>query len=278
MSSLCTDVNAGTDCSVAAIQMVSVPDLATNLAQASDLITQAAAAGAKMLVLPEYFCFLGHKDTDKLALREQPGNGPIQRFLADHAQRLGVWIFAGTLPLDTGDPARIYNTLLVFDPSGNVVARYDKIHLFGFRRGEEAYDESRSIKAGELTPRCVDTPCGPAGLSICYDIRFPELYRNMGHVSLNILPAAFTYTTGSAHWEILLRARAIENQCYLVASAQGGRHPNGRRTWGHSMIIDPWGEILDVLPEGPGFVMATLSLDKLASVRQALPALTHRVL
>lgn len=263
---------------VAALQMVSSACLEDNLEQASHLMEQAAAAGAQLLVLPEYFCFLGLSDKDKLALREPLGQGPIQQFLADHARRLGVWVFGGTLPLDSGDPARIYNTVLAYNPAGELCARYDKIHLFGFRRGSEAYDESVSIKPGQPTPSHVMTPFGAVGLSVCYDLRFPELYRAMGPVSLILVPAAFTYTTGAAHWEVLLRARAIENQCYVLASAQGGTHQNGRRTWGHSMIIDPWGEVMQVLPEGPGYIMATLSQEQIHDVRQSLPALTHRVL
>src|SRR5690606_24021849 len=207
-------------------------------------IAQAAQEGAQLLALPEYFCFMGHKDADKLALKEAPGNGPIQSFLADQARQHGVWLVGGSLPLDNNDPDRIFNASLVYDPSGNQVARYDKVHLFGFTKGQESYDESISIRPGLNRPQVLDTPFGRMGLSICYDLRFPEFFRAMGEVNLIVLPAAFTYTTGSAHWDILLRARAIENQCYVLAPAQGGKHENGRRTWGHSVLIDPWGDVL----------------------------------
>src|SRR5690606_31630390 len=263
---------------VAAAQTVSSADVGDNLEQAETLIRQAAERGARMVVLPEYFCLMGRRDVDKIALREQPGKGPIQQFLRESAKRHGIWLVGGTLPLESPDSGRIYNTTLVYDPQGEQVARYDKIHLFGFRRGDESYDESTTIRPGELQPRTFDTPWGKVGLSICYDVRFPELYRAFGETSLIVVPAAFTYTTGSAHWETLLRARAIENQCYVLAAAQGGRHENGRRTWGHSMLIDPWGEVLDCLPEGPGLAMGVVSQARLDEVRQALPALRHRTL
>lgn len=263
---------------VAALQMVSAADLQTNLQQAQKLIAQAAEQGAQLVALPEYFCFLGHKDHDKLALREQPGHGPIQQFLSQQAHQHKLWIVGGTLPLDTGSPDHIYNASLVYDSLGNQVARYDKIHLFGFRKGNEAYDESVSIKPGSGLPVSVGTPFGRMGLSICYDLRFPELYRAMGDLTLIVVPSAFTYTTGSAHWEILLRARAIENQCYVLAPAQGGKHQNGRRTWGHSMLIDPWGDILAVHNEGPGVVCGLVDTERLNDVRASLPALRHRVL
>lgn len=263
---------------VAAIQTVSSTDLTANLEQAGLLIEQAAQRGAQMVVLPEYFCLMGQRDEDKVALREQPGYGPIQQFLRESAQRHGLWLIGGTIPLESPDIGRIYNTTLVYDPQGEQVARYDKIHLFGFRRGQEAYDESQTIRAGDAEPQAFQAPCGKVGLSICYDLRFPELYRAFNEASLIVVPAAFTYTTGSAHWEVLLRARAIENQCYVLAAAQGGKHENGRRTWGHSMLIDPWGEVLDCLPEGPGIAMGMLNQSRLAEVREALPALKHRTL
>src|SRR5690606_10658129 len=170
-----------------------------------------------------------------------------------------------------------YNTMLVYAPDGSRVARYDKIHLFGFQRNDESYDESASIVPG-TTPAAFAAPCGRVGLSICYDLRFPELFRALGDVALILMPAAFTYTTGRAHWETLLRARAIENQCYVLASAQGGVHPNGRRTWGHSMLVDPWGDVLEVLEEGPGVVAGTVDPSRLEEVRTSLPALRHRVM
>lgn len=263
---------------VAAIQMVSGMSVADNLDQAAGLISDAASDGSKLLVLPEYFCLMGQKDSDKLAICESAGSGPIQEFLADQARRHGVWLVGGTLPLRSPDANRIYNACLVYGPDGSVCVRYDKIHLFSFRRGAESYDESLVIRPGDNRPQVVEMPFGRMGLSICYDLRFPELFRELGELDLLVLPAAFTYTTGSVHWEVLLRARAIENQCYVLASAQGGKHENGRRTWGHSMLIDPWGEILGCLPEGPGFVSADLDLARIADVRQALPALRHRVL
>lgn len=266
------------DFRVAAIQTVSSTTLDSNLKQAGELIAQAAGAGAKLIALPEYFCLMGRHDSDKVALRESPGRGPIQDFFKAQAKQYGIWLVGGTLPLESPDSDRIYNTSLVFDPSGNQIARYDKIHLFGFRKEKESYDESISIRPGENAPQTFETPCGKVGLSICYDLRFPELFRAMGEVSLIVLPAAFTYTTGSAHWEILLRARAIENQCYMLAAAQGGKHENGRRTWGHSVLIDPWGDVIDSIPEGPGFVIGNIDLQRLADVRLSLPALKHRTM
>jgi len=262
---------------VAAIQMVSTPDVERNLADAEVLIAQAAERGAHLIALPEYFCFMGRSDREKVAIREREGNGPIQAFLADQARRHGVYLAGGTLPLECPDPDRVYNTSFVYGPDGRVLARYDKIHLFNFRRGTESYDEALSIRPG-TAPASFDAPWGRVGLSTCYDLRFPELYRALGEVDLILVPAAFTYTTGKAHWETLLRARAIENQCYVLAPAQGGVHPNGRRTWGHAMLVDPWGEIQAVLPEGPGVVDGTLDRARIADVRSALPALRHRVL
>lgn len=263
---------------VSAVQMVSGTSVQANLDKAAELIAQAAAQGARLVVLPEYFCFLGRRDPEKLAFMETPGQGPIQSFLSEAARKHGIWLLGGTLPLQSEDPDRIYNAVLVYDPQGTQVARYDKIHLFGFRKGEEAYDESISIRPGANGPQVVETPAGRVGLSVCYDLRFPELYRAMGDVSLIVVPAAFTYTTGSAHWEILLRARAIENQCYVLAAAQGGKHENGRRTWGHSMLIDPWGEVLHCLPEGEGVVLGDIDPARMNDVRLSLPALRHRVI
>lgn len=263
---------------VSAIQMVSGTSVQANLDKAAELIAQAAAQGARLVVLPEYFCFLGRRDPEKLAFMETPGQGPIQSFLSEAARKHGIWLLGGTLPLQSEDPDRIYNAMLVYDPQGTQVARYDKIHLFGFRKGEEAYDESISIRPGANGPQVVETPAGRVGLSVCYDLRFPELYRAMGDVSLIVVPAAFTYTTGSAHWEILLRARAIENQCYVLAAAQGGKHENGRRTWGHSVLIDPWGEVLQCLPEGEGVVLGDIDPARMNDIRLSLPALRHRVI
>ncbi|MDR5832922.1 carbon-nitrogen hydrolase family protein [Caballeronia sp. LZ034LL] len=262
---------------VAALQMVSTPDRERNLAAAGQLIAEAVRRGAQLVLLPEYFCFMGFKDTDKLAIREQPGSGPIQQFLADSAREHRVWIIGGTLPLQSPEAERVLNTTLVFDPHGKQVARYDKIHLFNFEKGEESFDEARTICPGSEV-RTFEAPFGRVGLSVCYDLRFPELYRELGDCALMVVPSAFTWTTGKAHWETLLKARAVENQCYVLAAAQGGTHENGRRTWGHSMLIDPWGEIVDVKDEGPGVVLGGIDVQRIAAVRQSLPAYRHRVL
>ncbi|KVG32232.1 carbon-nitrogen hydrolase family protein [Burkholderia diffusa] len=262
---------------VAALQMVSTPDVARNLAEAGRLIAEAAGDGAQLVLLPEYFCFMGHRDTDKLALAEPYRDGPIQRFLSEAAHRHGIWVIGGTLPLKAPEPDRVLNTTLVFDPTGHEAARYDKIHLFNFEKGDESFDEARTIRAGD-TVVAFDAPFGRVGLSVCYDLRFPELYRKMGDCALIVVPSAFTYTTGRAHWDMLLRARAVENQCYVLAAAQGGKHENGRRTWGHSMLIDPWGEIVAVRDEGASVVTGALDPQRIADVRQSLPAWRHRVL
>jgi nitrilase len=262
---------------VAAIQMVSTPIVTENLNAASQLIAKAAQSGAVLVALPEYFCFMGQKDSDKLGVSEKEGEGPIQEFLSAQARQYGIYLVGGTLPLVSPDAGRVYNTSMVYGPDGTALVRYDKIHLFNFKRGAEAYDESVAIRPG-ADVRTFDAPFGRVGLSVCYDLRFPELYRALGQVDLILVPAAFTYTTGRAHWELLLRARAVENQCYVLAPAQGGIHPNGRRTWGHSMLIDPWGDIVDVLPEGPGVVGGNIDSTRLTEVRTALPALRHRVL
>jgi len=257
--------------------MISSPSVVDNLATARRLVAQAAAAGAQLVVLPEYWAIMGKQETDKLAHAEQPGSGPIQDGMAQMARQHGIWLIGGTLPLISGEEGKVLNTTLVYDPQGAPAGRYDKIHLFGFTRGTESYNESRTIVPGAQV-RSIETPFGRVGLSICYDLRFPELYRAMGDCALIVVPAAFTHTTGSAHWEVLLRARAIENQCYVLASAQGGLHPNGRRTWGHSMLIDPWGEVKAVLPEGEGVVSGEIDLLFLAGVRESLPALAHRTM
>jgi nitrilase len=268
---------------LAAVQMVSAPDLATNLASAARLVGQAADRGAELVVLPEYFCLMGLRDSDKLAIAEAPGDGPIQQTLAGLAREHDIWLIGGTLPLRVaGDTTHATNTCLVFDPQGQQAARYDKVHLFRYDDGERRYDEAATLNAGDL-PVALDTRsrAGVArrvGLSVCYDLRFPELYRSLMRppCDLLVVPAAFTYPTGEAHWELLLRARAVENQCYVLASAQGGQHANGRRTWGHSMVIDPWGRVLDQLPEGEGVVLAEIDDAVLTKVRTQLPALQHR--
>ena len=266
---------------IASIQMVSTPVLQENLNTAARLIKSAAEEGAQLAVLPEYFCLMGLKDTDKVRAREPYGNGPIQEQLSAIAKDNGIYLVAGTIPLEAGDPQKVLNTTLVFNPYGETIARYDKIHLFGFQTETERYQESETIEAGNepgILKIAIGTQEWIFGLSICYDLRFPELYRALGQVDCHIIPAAFTYTTGKDHWEILLRARAIENQCYVLASAQGGTHLNQRRTWGHSMLIDPWGDIFANLPEGEGFISGVLCKDKLNEVRSKLPALTHRKL
>ena len=262
---------------VAAVQMISTPNVAVNIATARRLVREAAATGAQLVTLPEYWPIMGFADTDKVAHAEQAGAGPIQAFMAEAAREHGIWLIGGTLPLVSPDAAKVMNTTLVFDPAGNSVSRYDKIHLFGFTKGAESYDEARTIVPGEAVV-CFDAPFGRVGLAVCYDLRFPELFRAMGECTLMVVTAAFTHTTGLAHWEVLLRARAIENQCYVLASAQGGLHPNGRRTFGHSMLIDPWGEVKAVLAEGEGVVAGEIDPAFLASVRESLPALKHRKL
>ena len=264
---------------IASIQMVSTPNLNENLELAASLIKEASDSSSKLVVLPEYFCLMGLKDTDKVNVREAVGSGPIQERLAAIAQENNIYLVAGSIPLEAQESNKVLNTSLVFNPLGKQIARYDKIHLFGFQTETERYEESETIAPGsqpgqfQITINEVDWRFG---LSICYDLRFPELYRALGEVDCHIIPAAFTYTTGKDHWEILLRARAIENQCYVLSSAQGGIHINQRRTWGDSMLIDPWGQILTNLPQGEGLITGTLSKDKLNEVRSKLPALKHR--
>jgi nitrilase len=262
---------------VAAVQMISTPDVAVNIASARRLVAEAAATGASLVTLPEYWPIMGMTDADKVSHAEQPGSGPIQDLMAAAAREHGIWLIGGTLPLVSPDAAKVINTTLVYDPQGKPVGRYDKIHLFGFTKGAESYDEARTIVPGEKVIS-FEAPFGRVGLAICYDLRFPELFRAMGECTLMVVTAAFTHTTGLAHWEVLLRARAIENQCYVLASAQGGTHPNGRRTFGHSMLIDPWGEVKAILPEGEGVVSGNIDAAWLASVRESLPALKHRKL
>ena len=270
-------VSDGGNVRVAALQMVSTPRVEENLKTAAGLVAQAVAQGAQLVALPEYFPIMGLSDADKFAVREVDGRGAIQDFLAATARKHGIWLVGGSLPLVAAEADKVLNSCLVFDPRGERVARYDKIHLFGFQKGAERYNESATIEAGSQ-PVVFDAPFGRVGVSICYDIRFPELYRAQGAVDLQIIPAAFTETTGRAHWEILLRARAIENQCYVLAVAQGGKHENGRETHGNSMLIDPWGIILDRLPKGPGVVVGDVDHARIADVRASLPALKHRVM
>ena len=262
---------------VAALQMVSGPEVGPNLEVATALLAEAAAAGAGLAVLPEYFCLLGRRDDDKLKVAEAPGDGPIQQALADAARRHAMWVVGGTLPIRAAQPDRVFNACCVFAPDGTLAARYDKIHLFAFDNGRERYDEGRVLQAGH-EPVAVQAGDFRVGLSVCYDLRFPELYRALMLPACDLIavPSAFTWTTGRAHWELLLRARAVENQCYVVAAAQGGTHDNGRRTWGHTMIVDPWGAVLAQRDEGAGVVLAELDPAHLAEVRRQLPALAHR--
>ena len=262
---------------IAAIQMASGPSVAANLSEAERLIEVAANQGAKLVVLPEYFAIMGMKETDKVAVREQEGKGPIQTFLSKIAKEHGIWLIGGSVPMVSNFPNKVRNSCLVYDDKGKQVARYDKIHLFGLDLGNEHYHEENTIESGNDI-QVVDTPFGKIGLSICYDLRFPELYRAMGEVNIIVIPAAFTETTGKAHWETLVRARAIENLSYVRAAAQGGYHLSGRETHGNSMIIDPWGVILDRLPRGSGVVIATMNPQYQASLRKSLPALKHRTI
>lgn len=262
---------------IAAIQMASGPYVAANLSEAERLIEIAVNMGAKLVALPEYFAIMGLKDTDKVAVREKEGSGPIQRFLSKTAKKHQVWIIGGSVPLECDNPEKVRNACLVFDDKGKQVARYDKIHLFGFEKGQEHYQEKKTIEPGSKVVT-VDTPFGKLGLSICYDLRFPELYRAMGDVDIIAVPSAFTETTGKAHWETLIRARAIENLCYVIAPGQGGYHASGRETHGNSMIVDPWGVVQDRLPRGSGIVISSINTAYLKSLRKSLPALKHRKL
>ena len=269
---------------IAVIQMVSTDSLAHNLEQAGALLAQAAHGGAELAVLPEYFCLIGQHDGDKLAIQERFGSGPMQHFLANTARDLGLWLVAGTVPLTALQPERVTNSTLVYNPEGACVARYDKIHLFRFDNGLESYDESRVLERGYAPTRfelpSIDGHRWNIGLSVCYDLRFPELYRAYAQdgVDLILVPSAFTHTTGQAHWEVLLRARAIENLAFVAAAAQGGVHPSGRRTWGQSMVVDPWGIVLAEQAQGQGVVLAELDPKTLAQHRAQLPALQHRLL
>ena len=265
---------------MAAIQMVSGHSVAGNLAEAAELLDKAADQGAQLAVLPENFALMGRRETDKLAVREIEGAGPIQDFLAEQAVRHKLWLVGGTISLQVEHSDRVRAACLLFDDQGRQVARYDKVHLFDVQvvGSRERYAESATIEPGHRSV-VVDTPFGRLGLAVCYDLRFPEQFRAMADAGMEImaLPAAFTATTGAAHWEVLLRARAIENQCYVIAAAQGGRHSNGRETFGDSLLIDPWGLILDRLAWGPGVALAKLDRTFIEDIRRQFPALTHRV-
>lgn len=262
---------------VAAIQMASGPNVAANLAEAERLIAGAVKQGAKLIALPEYFAIMGLKDTDKIAVRETEGHGPIQTFLSRLAKKHKIWLIGGSVPLACDNPDKVRNSCLVYDDKGKLAGRYDKIHLFGFNLGSEHYDEENVIESGDEIV-VLDTPFGRLGLSICYDLRFPELYRAMPDVDIIVVPSAFTATTGKAHFETLVRARAIENLAYVIAPAQGGYHLSGRETHGDTMIVDPWGVILDRLPRGSGILVASVNADYQKSLRTSLPALKHRIL
>lgn len=263
----------------AAIQMASSPTVSYNLLEAEKLIAEAAKAGAKLVALPENFAIMGDHETDKLKVKEAEGTGTIQEFLSETAKKYGIWLVAGTMPIVGDDENKVRAACLVYNDLGEKVARYDKIHLFDVHvpNTNEVYRESDSIEAGS-EPLIIDTPFGKLGIAICYDLRFPEFFRYMKAqgVELIIVPAAFTHETGAAHWEVLLRARAIENLCYIIAPNQGGFHKNGRRTFGHSMIIDPWGVILDCYKMGSGFVIADIELERLNKVRNTFPVLNHQ--
>ncbi|BBP05291.1 hydrolase [Sulfuriferula plumbiphila] len=262
---------------MAAIQMASGPNVSANLAEAERLVALAVAGGAKLVVLPEFFAIMGNKDTDKVAAREEEGKGPIQKFLASAAKKHKIWLVGGSVPLACDNPKKVRNSCLVYDDKGKLVARYDKIHLFGLDLGVEHYQEEKTIEPGDQIV-VLDSPFGRIGLSVCYDLRFPELYRAMPNVDIILVPSAFTATTGKAHFETLVRARAIENLAYVIAPAQGGYHLSGRETHGDTMIVDPWGVVLDRLPRGSGVVMAGINPAYQASLRKSLPALKHRTL
>jgi len=263
---------------VAAIQMTSGPDVEANLEAAGSLVAQAAGEGAGLVVLPENFGLIGPRERDKLAHAEADGEGPMQDFLAGAARAHGIWLIGGSVPLATERGDRVRQSLLVHDDAGQRVARYDKIHLFDVQLDSgETYRESGTIEPGDAVVS-VDSPFGRLGLSICYDLRFPELYRRLvaEGATVMLVPSAFTKATGRAHWEPLLRARAIENLAYVVAPAQGGMHNNKRETWGHAMIVDPWGAILAERDDGSGVVVADLDPDRLDNTRSKFPALEHR--
>jgi len=263
---------------LAAIQMASGPSVSENLAHAGRLIAEAARAGAELVALPENFALMPAGDADRLRAAEPDSGGPIQAFLAGAAREHGVWLVGGTIPLATAGGTKVRAGCLVYDARGARVARYDKIHLFDVELGNgERYRESNGIECG-AEPVVVATPLGVVGLAVCYDLRFPELFRRLldRGAEIFVIPSAFTAHTGRAHWEILLRARAVENLAYVVAPGQGGRHVNGRETYGHTMIVNPWGEILRELPYGPGVAVAACDLAELRARRAQLPCIEHR--
>jgi nitrilase len=267
---------------VAAIQMVSTDTVAENLEMAQKLITEAVSDQAKLVTLPENFPLMGKEDADRLAIVEQFGSGPLQSFLAEQSKQHQIWLLGGTIPLQSHVADKVLAASLLYSPEGVCVAHYDKIHLFDVlvdETNEESYKESNTFEPGNSVT-VAETDIGNIGLSVCYDLRFPELYRKMHDNNVQIItaPSAFTATTGEAHWQSLLKTRAIENLCYVIASNQGGTHANGRETWGHSMIIDPWGSILACVDKGPGVAIAAIDLDKQTKLRNMFPTLEHRKL
>ncbi len=263
----------------AAIQMASSPYVSSNLIEAEKLIAEAAKAGAKLIALPENFAIMGVNEFDKVEVKERDGEGPIQDFLSAMAKKFAVWIVGGTMPMEADDPRKVRAACLVYNDQGERVARYDKVHLFDVcvPDTDEVYRESDSIEAGSQS-LVIDSPFGKLAVAVCYDLRFPEFIRTTEHQGIDVLvvPAAFTAETGAAHWEVLLRARAIENLCYVVAPNQGGFHLNGRKTFGHSMIVDPWGVVMDCYKTGSGFVSADIDQERLEKTRQSFPVLEHR--
>lgn len=262
---------------VAAVQMISSTQHEENMAAMRRLVKQAAEAGADWVLLPEYWPIMGRLDTDKLAHAEALGSGAFQTALSEAARENGVVLFGGTIPVCGASAEKVLNTMPVYGRSGETLGHYHKMHLFGFSGLGERYAEADTIEAGSQVPQ-LEADGVRVAAGVCYDLRFPEFFRAQAPFDIMLLPAAFTYTTGKAHWELLLRTRAVENQCYVVAAAQGGKHESGRSTFGHSMIIDPWGEVLAVLPEGEGVVLAEIDETRLSSVRTRLPALQHRLL
>ncbi|HHC72537.1 MAG TPA: carbon-nitrogen hydrolase family protein [Thiotrichales bacterium] len=264
---------------VAAVQMASGPKVSANLLEAERLITEARGKGAELVVLPENFALMGMSEADKLDVRERPGEGELQEFLSRQASRHGIWLVGGTIPLEAADARKVRAACLLFDDRGEQIARYDKIHLFDVNLPEsgENYTESETIEPGDRVV-VVDSPFGRLGLSVCYDLRFPELFRAMLDEGMELVavPSAFTAITGRAHWETLVRARAIENLSYVIAAAQGGYHASGRHTWGGSMIVEPWGMVLDRRDAGAGVVVADLDRERLQQTRRNFPAIEHR--
>ena len=264
---------------IAGIQMASGPNVTANLIEVDRLISLAVEARAELIVLPENFAIMGMKEQDKVQVAEDLGEGPIQEFLSEHARKYGVWIVGGTIPLKSSNPGKVRAACLLYDDKGEVRAHYDKAHLFDVHifQSDENYNESETIEPGDKIV-VTDTPFGKLGLAICYDLRFPEMFRSMADLGVDIIaiPSAFTAVTGKAHWEPLVRARAIENQCYVIAAGQGGYHVNGRESYGDSMIVDQWGQIVDRLSSGSGIVLANYDREQIRKVRKTFPVLEHR--